>query len=563
MLNKGFSQSTFKEMDDPNPVNPEIWNKQPAGLNVSFATIDKRFAKSAPPEITIQQTQTVKGWKGERISAQILVWSKQDLKNLKVSISDFGNKQGKLSKSIAKASFVRYVMTDVFGDGCGKRKPGDYPASLSPDMLDNLKSFDVEKNTLRPVWLSIAIPESVKAGVYQTKITVHADGIKSESLNLKLQVLNHVLPKSATWTYHLDLWQHPSAVARVNNLKMWSDEHFAAIKPVMKRLADAGQKVITTTLNKDPWNVQTYDPYADMIIWTKNEDNTWQYDYTVFDKYVQLMMDLGINKMINCYSIIPWNNQIHYRDAKTAQFIDVEAKPGTDVFKIFWTPFLKDFAQHLKQKGWLKITNIAMDERSRAQMDAAFTLMNEVAPELGIAYADNQKTYKRYPSSNDISIAIQHPYEKNDIVERTKKGFSSTFYICCSDSFPNTLTFSEPAEATYLGWYALASGFDGMLRWSYNSWVEKPLEDSRFRTWPAGDTYIVYPQNRTSIRFERLLEGVQDYEKARIIRQQFIKNKQLDKLKTFDEAIAKLNEFRRTPDWNKNLNKAKELLNSY
>ena len=51
------------------------------------------------------------------------------------------------------------------------------------------------------------------------------------------------------------------------------------------------------------------------------------------------------------------------------------------------------------------------------------------------------------------------------------------------------------------------------------SWVLEPLIDSRFRNWPAGDTYFVYPEARTSIRFERLREGIQDFEKIRIIRE--------------------------------------------
>ena len=42
--------------------------------------------------------------------------------------------------------------------------------------------------------------------------------------------------------------------------------------------------------------------------------------------------------------------------------------------------------------------------------------------------------------------------------------------------------------------------------------------DSRFRSWPAGDTYLVYPDARSSIRFERMREGVQDFEKIRIIK---------------------------------------------
>ena len=79
-------------------------------------------------------------------------------------------------------------------------------------------------------------------------------------------------------------------------------------------------------------------------------------------------------------------------------------------------------------------------------------------------------------------------------------------------------TFSDPVEATVAAWYAVANGYDGFLRWAYNSWTEDPLRDSRFRTWPAGDTYVIYPGGRSSIRFERLREGIQDAEKIRILR---------------------------------------------
>ena len=68
-----------------------------------------------------------------------------------------------------------------------------------------------------------------------------------------------------------------------------------------------------------------------------------------------------------------------------------------------------------------------------------------------------------------------------------------------------------------MSWYAAAEDYDGFLRWAYNSWVEDPIRDSRFRKWAAGDTYIVYPEGRSSIRFERLIEGIQDWEKIRIL----------------------------------------------
>jgi len=551
----------FVELADPTADTLADWSVVTEGLHSSFVTIDKRYAKSLVPQVQIQKKQRLKGWKGETVSGQILLWTNQAVPKVEIVISDFKNEIGHLSNSIAKSRFVRYVMTDEFAEGCGHRKPEDFSASLSPDMLDDLTSFDLESKKVRPVWLTVEIPRDAQAGIYTADVLITHNNKESQKLTLELEVINQILPPVNEWTFHLDQWQHPSAVARVEGVEMWSDAHFAALKPIMQRLANAGQKVITATLNKDPWNVQTYDPYADMIIWTKKKDGTWAYDYSVFDKWVSLMLDLGVTKMLNCYSIIPWNSTIHYKDEATGEFVDVVAKAGTPIFETMWEPFLIDFVAHLSAKNWLNFTNIAIDERSKEEMDAAFALIKKVSPELGISYADNQKTYKRFPDSEDISISIGHPYSKEDIINRKARGLNSTFYICCSDAFPNSFTFSDPAESTFLGWYALASGFDGVLHWAYNSWVANPLQDSRFRSWPAGDTYIVYPGNRSSIRFERMLEGIQDYEKVQIIKKSLHDKEDKEQLALLEAAIRKLDNPTRTATWNQDLNHAKELIN--
>lgn len=69
-----------------------------------------------------------------------------------------------------------------------------------------------------------------------------------------------------------------------------------------------------------------------------------------------------------------------------------------------------------------------------------------------------------------------------------------------------------------MGWYAAALNLDGFLRWAYDSWTADPLRDTRHVLWPAGDCFLVYPGARSSIRFERLREGIVDFEKIRIIR---------------------------------------------
>ena len=74
------------------------------------------------------------------------------------------------------------------------------------------------------------------------------------------------------------------------------------------------------------------------------------------------------------------------------------------------------------------------------------------------------------------------------------------------------------------------------MRWAYNSWTTDPLRDSRFRSWAAGDCYLVYP-GASSVRMERLIEGIQYYEKIRILREEFADNP--SKIKELNLAVSK------------------------
>jgi hypothetical protein len=555
---------TFQEMQDPTNDTLSDWSNVKAGLHSSFISIDVRAPKSVAPEVEIKKSEKVTGWKGEKVSAQMILWTTADVDQVELEFDDFISESATLPASIAQARFVRYVMTDEFAEGCGHRKPEDYAASISADMLDNLDNFNIEAKTVRPVWLTIDIPSDAVAGNYKGKLNLYAERKFVEDFEIEVEVVNQLLPEPSEWVYHLDLWQHPSAVARVHNLELWSDAHFEKMRPIMKMLADAGQKVITATLNKDQWNHQSFDAYADMIIWTKNEDQSWSFDYTVFDKWVEFMMDLGVTDMINCYSLLTWNNQVHYNDMEKKELVTLELKAQSDEYAEFWTVFLKDFTRHLKAKGWLEITNIAMDERSPADMQAALKVLETAAPELGISLADNHKSYKQYPGIKDISVGANSVVDKEDIITRRAEGLNTTWYVCCADPFANMFTFSEPAEAVYAGWHTVAADLDGMLRWAYNSWVENPLTDSRYKTWPAGDTYMVYPDARSSIRFERLIEGIQDAEKIRILRKQYSDentSESLAKLNELEEAIKYFYTLEPSDDWNDKLNEAKKLLN--
>lgn len=271
----------------------------------------------------------------------------------------------------------------------------------------------------------------------------------------------------------------------------------------------------------------------------KKLDGSWEFGYAAFDKWVEFMTeDIGLKGLISCYTIIPWALNFDYYDEATNRVLFLQTKPGDAAYAEYWGTFLKDFARHLREKGWFERTAISMDERPMEAMREAIKVVRAADPEFKITLAGNYHP-EIEPDLYYYCIALGQKFPADVKKAREAKGQISTYYTCCAEAFPNTFTFSRPAEAVWTMVHAVAEGYDGYLRWSFNSWTADPLRDSRFRTWAAGDTYSVYPGPRSSIRFERMTEGVQECEKIRILREEFTRKGDKGKLSRLDKILSK------------------------
>jgi hypothetical protein len=531
----GISIGSLKKTDlktepaDPETYDLSVWKTIKPGIRSGFGSTDITYSKSVPPAGSIPGSITLHGWKGERVNCMLLIWSAGSSGSISIKASGFRSDRGEINEKRTSVSVVRYVLTDEFPGGNDRSDKGKFPVHLKPDLLSKSNSFTIDTPGTRPVWISVDIPAEAPAGIYKGTISRQsASGTVNHEITLEVQ--NRLLPAPSEWSFHLDLWQNPFAVARYHGVELWSKEHLELLRPLLKKLADAGQKCITATLIDKPWgdgagNGPCFDPYGTMISWTRKRNGIWEYDYSAFDQYVSLAMECGINKQINCYSMVPISNKFTWFDQETSKNIVKELFPGTAEYENIWRNFLVDFKAHLKKKGWLNKTAIALDEREQDEMKKMFRFLKETAPEFKIAMAGFY--YEDInPSIYDFSSNWRHTGKiSGDVLEsRKKSGLKTTYYVACMIPKPNNFTFSLPSESCYEGWFASAMGFDGFLRWAYNSWPENPTIDSRYTRWPSGDTYLVYPDALSSIRFERLREGIQDYEKIRILRKELTEN---------------------------------------
>lgn len=482
-------------------------------------------------------------WRGEKVFAQAVISSDTELEDVTLSVSDLSNGKSGIKSGNISVQFVSFVVSDLldttkYGQ-CGQRQDkSEWGEVLVADVLDLKESMNIPAGRKQPVWMTVNVPSNAKPGKYRGKLTVSSSNAKSRSLPVELIVSDHILPPDSDWAFHLDLWQNPYSVARYENVPLWSDAHFEAMRPVMKMLADAGQKSVTTTIMNRPWNGQTEDAFGSMVTKIRRIDGTWLYDYTIFDRWVEFMFSLGIDRQINCYSMIPWALQFDYIDQATSSPATFQAAPGSEEYNEYWGAFIADFARHLKAKGWFEKTMIAMDERPLESMQAVLGLIRKVEPAFKISLAGNYHE----PVIYDIvdfseTFSGKQEFPESAKAKRKELGLTTTFYTCCAEAHPNMFVISNPDEAAWLGWFAQAENYDGYLRWAYNSWTIDPLTDARFRTWPAGDCFVVYPGGRGSVRFSKLTEGIQDFEKVRILRAQWQKEGNEAKLAQLTEVL--------------------------
>ncbi|MBQ5730605.1 MAG: DUF4091 domain-containing protein, partial [Bacteroidaceae bacterium] len=275
----------------------------------------------------------------------------------------------------------------------------------------------------------------------------------------------------------------------------------------------------------EPWGEQTHEPdrFDPMVQTIKKSNGEWEYDYTIFDKYVELCAEYGIDKQINCFSMVPWDMSFRYFDEASNSYKYIKTTTNTAQYRELWTSFLKAFKSHLQQKGWFEKTNIAMDERAESDMLNAYNIANSIGFKMALAGNYHSSLSDKL---QDFCVALGQDklFTAAQMADRKAKNRITTFYTSCADSEPNIYTNSYPAEASYLPLYAAANNLNGYLHWAWINWDEHPLTDSRYRKFGSGDTYCYYPGNRSSVRFERLIEGIHQYEKVQILREEYKNN---------------------------------------
>lgn len=472
-------------------------------------------------QTTVGSAVDIEAFRNEIVSLQFAVRSSHVLKPFKATCQALGTTASRaLPCSWVRIRYPGFVFASERGEEFADPLMPSPPAEIRP-------------NWTQGVWLTIAVPKQAARGNYGAAIEIQTGGC-SKQFEITVHVLGFTLPDITKGKFYLNIWQDPAAVARWARVPLWSPAHWKLLEAYTRNLADHGQKSVTTSIIYDPWRSQTGYVFPFMIEWRfpgkfqSGEASRFQFDFSVFDRYVEMMMKAGIDKSIQCFSMVdgPGSTSlcnIGYIDTTTGKLRFCPTRVGGPLYRQVWRAFLPAFVRHLKERGWLSRTYIGFDEKPKPIVNGILNVLKADAPELKVALAGGSSS-RESSTVGDLTIfysELAHPATVRRLIEERRGVGPTTFYTCCTPALPNTFIYSPQYESRMLPWIAFRYGLTGYLRWAYQSWPAGVWHHPQTR-WHTGDTFLVYPGKDgpiDSTRWELLRQGIEDYEALDMLKQ--------------------------------------------
>ncbi len=400
----------------------------------------------------------------------------------------------------------------------------------------------------QPLWVSVHVPTNTPPGEYAGEIKLTNGNEAPVVVQLSVTVHRTVLPDPAKFHFCLDVWQAPESIAAQYGVERWSARHWQLLRPYLQDLAAHGQRLATVG--------------RAMFDWRRDEQGKPAFHYEVFDRYVALCREVGIDGGIEYLgmfnpgggTVLTWANADGSAQSATAN-------PGEKTFDDAWSAFLADWAKHLADKGWLKNVFLCPADEPRDQPDlpalARFArcaeLVHAASPEFKTTAALDSldSAQKLAPVLDRMVFKLRDDVYSRDLAAKKRaEGGRVEAYVCCHPDRPNTFITSPNLDTRVIPWLLFRENLGGLLRWSYTNWPSDPRgKPEGDGTLPPGDLFLVYPGPEgpfPSPRWEILRDGIEDYECLTLLRDAITQAHTAGRKAEADRALAVLESSIRT-----------------
>lgn len=467
-------------------------------------------------------------------------------------------------------AYYHFVHTKT--DGTGLR---DYwPDALPP--LD--RPIDVPAGKNQPLWINVTVPADAAPGDYRGSFRLSSrDGRVKTEVPFTVHVWNFALPEEN----HLEtaFGFSPQRAATYHNAKSEEDRR----RVVQMYLQCFSEHRISI------YNPAPFDGIS--VEWLPEADPPCcEIDFSRYDAEMGRVLKQYHFTNFTVPGMGLGGGTFHARHEPSIQGFGED----TPQYKAMIADYYAKLQKHLEEKGWLDKTYIywfdepgkhdydfvargtAKLQRYAPKINRFMTLMMD---DLGFLEA-----LEKQETSIDIWCTVSNSFRDDLAIKRMDKGERFWWYICTGPKAPYcTLFIDHPAtELRVWHWQAWQRNVVGTLVWESTYWssgtafpdgYQNPYEDpmgyvsgysvpkGTKQPWGNGDGRFIYPPLRaavpgsddgkpvfdrpvTSIRWEMIREGVEDYEMLYLLRE--LLRKKGDRLNETERKTAE--ELLRVPD---------------
>lgn len=474
--------------------------------------------------------------RGEHASFQFVVRAASSIEGLQMKVSPFSDGENTISE--IKTGFVGFVKV-----GRANPEPSkDSYAPLSgyfPDPIIIKETQDVPMGSTQPLWVTVKIPENAVPGNYQAKIEISGKlGGKMFTVtkDISLSVYKPVIKNTSLWVTN---WFFLDRLKYLNNgqeVEKFSDLYWELSGVMARTLADYRQNVAMLS----PLDLTSF----------KFENNQWSFDFSNFNKMVQLFIDEGVigrlegghfgGRMDGGWSSpLGLNVPVLANDSVEKEMLPLEDQRVQQ----FYSAFLPALYTNIEQQGWAdKYLQHIADEPIPDNVASYIEIskfVKKLVPQIKIIEACHT-----HQLENMVDVWVPQMNFLRDGLDfysaQQAKGNEAWYYTCLAPKgeWANRFVELPLIKTRLLHWVNFKYNIPGYLHWGFNYWgsgdgisaSDDTFDDvsgmilSSGNILPGGDCWIAYPGEKTiypSIRLEAMRDGIVDYELLKMYRDAF------------------------------------------
>jgi hypothetical protein len=254
----------------------------------------------------------------------------------------------------------------------------------------------IPADTSRSFWLTVKVPADAVPGRYTGNVTVSANGMKPVTMNVRLYVFDWKLPDPREFVAYAGIDESPWSLADWAKVKPWSPKHWKLVEDAMAWAGKLGARVAGVPVIHDSDMRNRKDP---MVIWIKKGNDTYDYDFTLMDRYLKLWQKYSHkNSDVIVYLTLSTVKSGYYTCGGPPGMVTLR-DPGTGEEKPFYPmkPGEKPSKMWLRHKGAKKVKPLSPDSPGIKRWIQCARAVRAHLNELG--FSDNRIHWGMYHDS--------------------------------------------------------------------------------------------------------------------------------------------------------------------